>query len=89
MKSLAGVAANTRPLARDLFAVRRDCADGRAAGLGHTAESLFDDVGEASAFVAGRGIGAAVGAAAGEVIVIPAHFADQLRGPLREWRRAA
>ena len=78
MKSLAGVAANTRPLGGHPFAVRGHGADGGATGFGDAAQRLLDDVGKASALVAGRGVGAAVSGSARQVFVVPAHLADQL-----------
>ena len=77
MKSLAGVAAKTSPLAVTSRRGRPRPSMARAARFGHDAERLLDDVGEAAAFVAGRGIGAAVGVAARQIFVVPAHLADQ------------
>jgi len=77
MKSLAGVAAKTRPLGHHLFAVARYRLQRRAARLGHAAERLFDDVHQAAALVAGCGVGAAVGLPQRQVVVIPAHLADE------------
>ena len=58
---------------------RTPCDDGAASGFAIRAERLLDDVGEATFFVAGRGVGAAVDAAAAEVFVVPAHLADESR----------
>jgi len=82
MKSLAGVAAKTSPLA-----VTFSPWDGAGAGFRYAAEGLLNDVGEAAAFVAGRGVGAAVRHAAREVFVVPLHFADQCAGNV--WCRTA
>lgn len=67
----------------DFLAVGGDGGDGRAAGLGDAAEGFFNDVREAAALVAGGGIGGAVGGAAGEVFVVPLHFADEGAGDIR------
>ena len=77
IKSLAGVAAKTRPFAVTFSPCERDGANRGAAGFGHAAQRLFDDVGQASALVAGRGVGAAIGGSGGEIIVVPLHFANQ------------
>ena len=71
-----------------LFAGADHAMDRAAAALDDGAHGLLDDVGQAALLVAGRGVGAAVGLAAGEVGVVPAEFAhDRVRHLLR--RRAA
>lgn len=64
----------------DFFTLGGDGGDGGAAGLGDAAEGLFDDVREAAALVAGGGVGGTIGRAAGEVVVVPAHFANESAG---------
>src|SRR5690606_36732347 len=58
------------------LARRLDAADRCAAGLDDRTHGLFDDVRQAAALVARRGVCAAVSLSALQVIVVPGHLAD-------------
>ena len=67
------------PLGRD-FAVGGDLAQRGGTGFCDRTERFFNDVRKAAALVAGRWVGRTVGAAEREIVVVPAHLADQRAG---------
>ena len=67
----------------ELFTRGEHAGNRRGAGLDDRAHGFFDDVGQAAFFVAGRGVGAAVGAAALQISVVPGHLADHGLGHFR------
>ena len=67
-------------LSYDTLAMSRHRHDRAGAGLGDRAERLLHDVRESTALVPWRSVGAAVGRASREVIVIPLHLTNQRAG---------
>ena len=78
LKSLAGGGGEDEAFLRDSFAGGGDSHERGGACLGDGAHCFFDDVGEAAFFIAGGGVGLAVGAASCEIGVVPGHFADEV-----------